>query len=503
MPTLYKIVVTCFVVSIAFGCADREVSKVDPAAAAVGKSEVAVEPNRDLDILFVIDNSISMAQEQQSLATNFPKFIKKLEEIEGGLPNVHIGVISTDVGVGVVNNITESCEEIGGDRGSLQYIARPEPAECNTIPAPPVECTGLEDVFANTGQAFIRDVLNEDGLSRSRNYSSNPSIDPDPELADRFSCIARLGRCGCGFEQPLEAMRMALDPASPNPINAGFLRPNAFLAVIIISDEDDCSMSDTSMLDSEPTEEPGSIKGSYLCFKHGVVCDPDAPNQSGDKLNCRPRPGSETNASDKSQYMKGVEGYADFLKSLKPHDPGLVIVAEITGGIDPVVASIDPVRNILGLEKQCSLGSGENDPKADPAIRLHGFADQFPGRNTKATICQNDLSGALEQVGELLREIVGNRCVDGNIDLDPDKEGIQHECAVADVLNSGTDQEVATSLSQCSSATPAASELPCWRFEEDLDKCGDTVTKLRLLDERGDTPAPVGTRLRLECVIRQ
>ena len=33
-------------------------------------------PNRDLDILFVVDNSPSMLEEQQSLAANFPRMIQ-------------------------------------------------------------------------------------------------------------------------------------------------------------------------------------------------------------------------------------------------------------------------------------------------------------------------------------------------------------------------------------------------------------------------------------------
>ena len=48
-----------------------------------------------------------------------------------------------------------------------------------------------------------------------------------------------------GFEQPLEAMYRAL--LDPEKLNQGFLREDAFLAVIIISDEDDCSTEDNRM----------------------------------------------------------------------------------------------------------------------------------------------------------------------------------------------------------------------------------------------------------------
>jgi hypothetical protein len=51
----------------------------------------------------MIDDSGSMMQEQENLQRNFPRFIKILQEVRGGLPNVHIGVISSNVGAGNVH----------------------------------------------------------------------------------------------------------------------------------------------------------------------------------------------------------------------------------------------------------------------------------------------------------------------------------------------------------------------------------------------------------------
>ena len=56
--------------------------------------------NRNVDLLFLIDDSSSMRLSQQNLETNFPQFMRALEAIPGGLPNVHIGVISSDMGAG-------------------------------------------------------------------------------------------------------------------------------------------------------------------------------------------------------------------------------------------------------------------------------------------------------------------------------------------------------------------------------------------------------------------
>src|SRR4051812_12523969 len=56
--------------------------------------------NTDLDIVFMIDNSFSMKEEQDNLARNFPVFISALEALPEGIPNVHIGVVTSDLGSG-------------------------------------------------------------------------------------------------------------------------------------------------------------------------------------------------------------------------------------------------------------------------------------------------------------------------------------------------------------------------------------------------------------------
>ena len=55
-------------------------------------------PNPNVDILFVVDSSPSMIEEQEALSASFPLMMDTLATLEGGLPNVHIGVITTDMG---------------------------------------------------------------------------------------------------------------------------------------------------------------------------------------------------------------------------------------------------------------------------------------------------------------------------------------------------------------------------------------------------------------------
>jgi hypothetical protein len=457
IPKLTSLVIGLATVALAAGCPNREVSKVDPSQVKEGYKDIPVEINRDIDILFVIDNSGSMAEEQASLSNNFNRFISVLQNIEGGLPNIHLGVISTDVGAGPFN--ISGCSG-NGDNGQLQS-------------APNGSCTPPSG-------AFISDI--DDGVGgRIKNYTE--------DLAVTFSCIARLGIDGCGFEQPFESLKRALNGS--NPTNAEFLRPSAFLAVILITDEDDCSTSDTNMFDTaqNSVSDPLGPLSSFRCFEFGVRCDPDTPRTPGPRQDCEPR--------NDSSYMYGVDEYVTFLKGLK-EDPNMVIVGGIIGNPTPVTVGVDDDNN-PELDPSCVSASGD----ADPGVRLSFFLEAFPQRSTVTTICNEDLSDALILIAELLAKVIGNPCIEGNIDADPDVEGVQYECQVSDVRYPGEDRQEETIIPECNlPVTEPASPLPCWHFVPDVGACPDTPTNLTLLVERGSGSVPTGTHVVARCVIQ-
>ena len=55
-------------------------------------------PNPDLDLLFVIDDSPSMTDKQVALKAAFPELVAQLANAPGGLPNLHLGVVTSDMG---------------------------------------------------------------------------------------------------------------------------------------------------------------------------------------------------------------------------------------------------------------------------------------------------------------------------------------------------------------------------------------------------------------------
>lgn len=419
------------VLSLSTACADRPISSVEPETSKENRTTFPIEINRNVDILFVIDNSGSMDAEQVSITTNFQRMIEELEMLDGGLPNVHIAVVSTDVGAGSY----QGCR-VDGDDGSFQ--SQPRIAGCS-----------------GPQGAFLIDVDDGNG-GRSRNYQG--------QLADAFACVAKLGIQGCGFEQPLESMRRALD--GNNPMNAGFLRPDALLAVVFLTDEDDCSASSPLLFGDDPSLGPLS---SYRCFEYGITCDgPSDPRAPGPRENCR--------ANDDSLLLEPIDEYIAFLRGTKRFESQL-LVAAITGDDAPVVVSTTS-DGAPELEPSCNIDASD-EKGADPPIRMARFLAGF-SQNDRSRVCDGDLSGALKQIGQLIVRGLEGACVPGDLADTSDEPGIQPECEVSEL---GTDPAATpTRLPRCNNpSTPNDStNLPCYSLEEDTAKCGHTPTALRV-----------------------
>jgi hypothetical protein len=151
-----------------------------------------------MDVLFVIDNSGSMSQEQTNLIANFPAFITVLNN--SGL-DYRVAVTTTGRNYSYtmstpLGSIPQS--QSGGDNGAML-----KPAACNMT------------------KRWI------------------DKTDADPAMA--FSCVANVGTGGPSDEMPLSAMRDAFEERMADGTNVGFRRTDALLAVVFLTDEEDCS----------------------------------------------------------------------------------------------------------------------------------------------------------------------------------------------------------------------------------------------------------------------
>lgn len=183
------------------------------------------KPCPDVDVLFVVDNSASMADQQQSLIASFPGFIRAIRERIPAASSTNVGVVSSDAYPGNA----AGCRKIG-------------------------------------------DLVTETRGLRSSNRVCIPSGNPrfmtaaDPDLDATFACVAQIGIAGSDDERMARAVLDATSPArnAPGACNAGFHRQASLLVVVMITDEDDTPDGCESL---DPPQN---------CQSYGSGGDPDA-----------------------------------------------------------------------------------------------------------------------------------------------------------------------------------------------------------------------------------
>lgn len=207
---VFALVIGCGRSDVPFNSAPWQLPQVEPttssddgapdSSTSAPDVDVDVDPCARVDLLFVVDNSDSMADEQANLVASFPGFIDGIETILGPDTDYHVGVVTTDAN----QHNGPGCRRLGaltnrtsGD-GSSTRICGP---------------------YADGGNWMgVRD-----------------------DLADSFACAAEVGIDGSGFEVPMDAIAATLH--APDQVtarcNEGFLRKGALLVLTLITDEED------------------------------------------------------------------------------------------------------------------------------------------------------------------------------------------------------------------------------------------------------------------------
>ena len=217
---------------------------------------------RAVDLLFIIDNSLSMQEEQDSLVASFPGFIGGIEELLGPTTSYHVGVITTD-----------------------RYAHNDD--DCRQIGALTTRTGGLMSSDRACGP-----------FAAGGGYMT-----AEDDLSTAFACAAHVGIDGAWDERPMDALRHTLsgDPPQIAACNAGFLRDEALLVIVLITDEDDVTsfgnpgtwhdtitrakdeasivlLSLLSVDDACQTEPSPRLTSLTHRFQHGLVRDICAPD---------------------------------------------------------------------------------------------------------------------------------------------------------------------------------------------------------------------------------
>ncbi len=471
-----------------------------------------------LDVLFVVGNSPGMATQQERLRAGFEYFMDATQHRPDGLLDLHLGVVTADLGAGPYE-VIPGCSRLGGDKGILgqaggenrgeaaigpgqRYIVDVAPKGCRIqrryleagVECLEHDCTQANCDLARTPGSSERLTFSidpETGCPRCRNYQG--------DLTDVFAAYADVGDQGCQFQQPLEAMKKALDPQDPDAAgpNRGFLREDSFRAVVFLTNEDDCSASKPWVLFyPDPSEDRlDSALGpltSYRCFEFGITCDRDDRTVEGPRWNCAPR-----RAEDPNNLLYPIHRYISFLEGFE--DPDLLLVAAIAG---PVPDRVTVTRDELGRPK---VAPSCQDPQAPdqgaaPAIRLQALLEYFNSQQDLSawaftSICSEDFALPLLGIGAALEERTRDRCwpepIAGcpNGPLGTECSPCYPRCQVTAILDRATPNETKKKVHWCGEVCRTGLCRP-----EDLEPCLYAPASKKCTCRQGLFPTVLPTR---------
>jgi len=391
------------------GCLERPGRPVSPCTFSSVGLGIEVESVDKVDLLFMVDNSNSMDQEQGNLTREFPSLARILATGDFGndgsnmdpgdfqpVRDLNVGVVTSDMGTG--GFVVPTCPRSDlGDDGVLRTQGNTSLAGCNP-----------------TYPAFL-------------NFQPATGASPTA-FANQFACVATVGTGGCGFEQQLEASLKAVMPSAPQswtapgftPLfffrnslghgddpstNGGFVRDNSVLGIIVVTDEED-----------------------------GSAADPDVFNTMSavytEDLNLRQY------IYDQAKYP--TSRYVDGFLSLR-RSAGLLVYAAITGipvdlapqtpeqepNYDAILAdsrmqiTVDPAMPNRVIPSCDVVGLGQ----AYPPRRIVQVAQQLAGRGAGVTvqsICQNSFSLALNAIIRKIANALGQACLPRELNTNAD-----------------------------------------------------------------------------------
>lgn len=306
-----------------------------------------------VDVLWLVDNSSSMLDEQAQLGREFASFVDALSTLGA---DVHLAAVSTDISEGGVFRRTP------GD-----VIAE----GCFRPPAELDYC----------GQ--------RDPVLRTADYKVDPN-DPgsaiDAErLTEAFRCIGQTGDCGEPIEMGLDAVRLALSPENLAGPNQGFLRDDAYLVVIVLSDEDDCSQNGAS-----------NTGGDSACYAASRTL-PGVELYLESLIRAKTRPGEDITVPDvRAEVLSRI-----FVAGIIGPDAGPLP----ENGRDHPLACTRETVDGSGASAETFLSTGFDGKRYRELIQYFG------ARGLEQNICAGEYASALTQIGDVIGRNLNLRCL--------------------------------------------------------------------------------------------
>ena len=477
-----------------WACTSRSLEAPPLEPTATIQTNFTQKINNEIDILFMIDNSSSMTEMQQKILDQLPLFMNVLTGLKNP-PNLHVAVVSSDMGAPGDSTSSIGCTQFG-DQGQFQSM-------------PQGTCTAST---LTAGDTFLSD----DPASMTSNFT-------DP-IATVFQCIGLLGDKGCGFEHQLASIDRALggDGSAPPSTNANFLRPEAYLGIVILTNEDDCSGPQNTTIYSlngsqQNIANPdgpianyrcnGGPRGAHYCqdpnnnmawtippLKPPADAQGSATAPTLDLVNCidneQPPMGTGSSA------LTPVSQFISDIKSLKTDPDNQILVAAITAPAAPYTVAWVPESGGQNTQPgelwpevmhSCGAKGGDDVNPAstmsptdgsfgDPGVRIAQFVQAFPNY-VLASICDASYASSMQAIATKLGQLITPPCINGKIQNDTNGNP---ECSVIEHLTDMSGNKTDRAIQSCTQTNMAA---PCWTLTPGQMGCAGS--QLSITDEAG------------------
>jgi hypothetical protein len=318
----------------------------------------------------------------------------------------------------------------------------------------------------------------------ARNTASIEHGNFQGSLSDAMSKMLALTPSTCRYPQPLRAIERSLVGNAATLGASGFIRKHAKLVIALVTANDDCSMSPAFFAARDVSQTP-----RQQCFAAGVRCTEDT-QVIGEHHLCKAQVGGPALAP---------QSIADKLIELKG-SPQRVIIAQISGSAAPVVVDQNGPAEQCSLEPRASNaqwgefsgfaaqevkfgaeGSQERGKfacnngaaicgeranarsSAQASVRLHDFALSLVN-NGETSICKEDWSDALANIGVSLGEVIPQRCFHSQL-------AQPYECTASTFAQQANGEYIEYLLPACDSPQALAGARPCWRIKQSLAEC--------------------------------
>ena len=414
---------------VLWACVSHPLVQPTPDPGQETHAEITIVPVRHLDLLFMVDNSASMTSKQQKMKKQFPELIEALRDpIDQTLPDMRIAIIDSDLG---------GCKADGsyGDEGRFQMRS---PTDCG---------------------------VNAD--ARWLEYKSGNPVNFTGDVRTVFGCVAiQVGVAGCGYEHQLAALEWAFFLTDNQSQKNDFIRPEAYLGIVLLTDEDDCSAPLGSRMfePSIPTESTSlrCATRAHTCANTkltypttAAVSVPYDTCSARSDATCDEGQVDTSNPTDCNPLMNVTE-IANAIKQLKGGGADAddkILVAGIYGKprpSDPTVRPYQiqqihdtryPAPNVYDYLPICydpdhmPSGSGYDQDAAENGayggLRIDAFLNEFSEQSRLAySICESDYGPAMAGIGKALRNKMGSLCVPFKLLDTSDEPGLQADCRV-------------------------------------------------------------------------